>query len=650
MNRRDDRFEPKLGRSRHKGQSPQKFVSRVLKAASKAGPVSRSGLVAKRGAGAKFGRGYVVAQLVGDRLSATSRRVTVKARLVNLERAGVGSAINHLRYIERDGVTPEGERGQAYGPTQDRADIQEFESRGAEDRHQFRFIVSAEDAAEYGDLKSYTRDLMGQMERDLGTRLEWVAVDHWDTEHPHTHIVLRGVADDGKDLIIARDYISHGMRVRAAELMTRSLGHRTELEIEASLAREVTQERWTGLDASLKRLEEQGIVDERALKQVPSDLIDRSVLVGRLAQLQAMGLAERQDQRWRMAPNWESTLRSMGERGDIIRTTQRALGDAQREVAIVGHGAHAHPIVGRIAAKGMVQEMEDQAYLMVDGLDGRAHYVTLPKGADLSDFPMEAIVDVRPAGPRAADRTISTLAVNGIYRTDEHLDQVRSHSKSRFDPETFVQGHVRRLEALRRAGMVERVEEGVWRIPEDLVERGRQFDAERSGGVTVTVQSGLSIQRQTQTLGATWLDRELLSDQRRIPATTWGVQIKQAMVERESFLIDQGLAQRIGNRVIYARHLLQTLRDRELQATAQSIESDTGLTYRSTQDSERLSGTYRRSVQLVSGRFAMLDDGVGFSLVPWRPVLERRLGQSMSVSIEGSSVSWEFGRKRGLSR
>ena len=134
-NQYDDQFEPKLGRSRSDAQSARKFISQVLKAASKAGPLSRSGLTMRRGTGGMFGRGYVVSQMVGDRLGASSRRVTVKTRLVNLKRAGVGSAINHLRYIERDGVTPEGERGKAYGPMQDQADIREFEARGAGDRH-----------------------------------------------------------------------------------------------------------------------------------------------------------------------------------------------------------------------------------------------------------------------------------------------------------------------------------------------------------------------------------------------------------------------------------------------------------------------------------------------------------------------------------
>src|SRR5450759_3643404 len=104
---------------------------------------------------------------------------------------------------------------------------------------------------------------MAQMERDLGTRLDWVAVDHWDTEHPHTHLVLRGADEEGRDLIIAREYIARGLRLRAAELATEWLGERTEREISAALNREVTQERWTSLDREIQGFAREGVVDLR---------------------------------------------------------------------------------------------------------------------------------------------------------------------------------------------------------------------------------------------------------------------------------------------------------------------------------------------------------------------------------------------------
>jgi hypothetical protein len=62
-------------------------------------------------------------------------------------------------------------------------------------------------------------------------------------------------------------------------------------------------------------------------------------------------------------------------------------------------------------------------------------------------------------------------------------------------------------------------------------------------------------------------------------------------------------------------------------------------------DGQPISGIYRRSVTLASGRFAMLDDGMGFSLVPWAPVIDKRLGQSLAAIIRGGNVNWEIGKQ-----
>ena len=127
-----------------------------------------------------------------------ARRVVVKARVVKL-RGGISRAVDaHLRYLQRDGVTQDGEPGQVYSAIQDRFDGEAFVRRGRDDRHQFRFIVAPEDGVELGNLRRFTRNLMDQMEQDLGTRLDWVAIDHHNTGHPHTHIVVRGVTEDGK--------------------------------------------------------------------------------------------------------------------------------------------------------------------------------------------------------------------------------------------------------------------------------------------------------------------------------------------------------------------------------------------------------------------------------------------------------------------
>jgi hypothetical protein len=102
----------------------------------------------------------------------------------------------HVAYLERDGVTRDGDKGRTFGAAEDRADAVPFARRGLNDRHHCRFGVTPEDAAEMTDLRAFTRELAVQMESDLGTRLDWVGIAHWNTDNPRVHLVVRGVADD----------------------------------------------------------------------------------------------------------------------------------------------------------------------------------------------------------------------------------------------------------------------------------------------------------------------------------------------------------------------------------------------------------------------------------------------------------------------
>lgn len=642
----EDRFSIRPGAPKQRGQA---FVSQVLRQASKG--ANSTGRKPGKTPGSRLGRGHVAARFTGQSLSATSRRATVKVRLVYLKQAGARSTITHLRYIEREGVGREQDTGKAYGPMTDEADLPTFEERSREDRHQFRLIVSPEDAEQLDDLRTYTRHLMGRMEADLGSRLDWVAVNHWNTDNPHTHIVLRGKDDTGKDLIISQAYITRGMRERAAELSTEWLGPRTELEIQRTLLREVDQERWTSLDRMLQREARDGLnhVDQPAGD--PKLRQQRVLLVGRLQRLQRMGLAtEERASVWAVHADAEPVLRVMGERGDIIRTMQRAMGGAQRDLAVFQPGEESRSVIGRVAGKGLADELYDKGYLVVDGIDGKAHYVALPAKTELAQFPVGAVVEARGSAEfRVADKNIAALAVDGLYRTDHHLTVSKTQATSERDPYEVINALVRRLEALRRADIVERIDEGVWRVPADLPEQGRQYDTQRLGGVAVELRSHLPIERQARVIGATWLDQQLIRGGKGLGELGFGNEVREALKQRSDFLIDQGLAERRGQRVILARDLLRTLRDRELAVAGQNIAVETGLQHRPVADGENVSGAYRRSVQLASGRFAMLDDGMSFSLVPWKPVIDQRLGQTMTATVRGNSVSWEVGRQRGPS-
>jgi len=649
--RDDDHFRVKPGASKGgagggNGQRAQRFVSQVLK------QVSKSGAKASGAGGARpastFGRGRVTAGRTGQTLAVTARRVVIKSRYVVLKKAGAKSVSTHLRYIERDGVTRDGERGQAYGSETDAADLRAFEERGKGDRHQFRFIVSVEDAGELEDLRGYTREFMQRMATDLETRLDWVAVDHWDTDNPHTHIVLRGRAGEGRgkgqDLVISPDYMAHGMRIRASGLATEWLGPRTELEIRQGLMREVEQERLTSLDRALLRQARLDVVD---MTQQPIDRQRQTLFRARLQRLEAMELVERIDaNRWRLAPGMEQTLTAMGERGDILRTMHKALKGQQRELVLETEPAA--PVIGRIVTKGLADELNDRGYLVVDGIDGRAHYVRLPVGVDLVALPVGGIAEVKSAGgERVVDRNIASIVREGVYRSADHLVQLRQEGAT--DPQTTINVHVRRLEAMRRGGIVERAAEGVWSVPSDFVLRAQAHDAQKTAGMVIELRSHLSLDQQRQALGATWLDRQLIGNGQGLTRQGFGAQVHEAMKDRVDFLAGLGLAERHGQRVVLALNVLSNLRDRELASTGRAIQDQTGLAYRPLRDSGNASGIYRRSVQLASGRFAMLDDGVGFSLVPWRPVVEQRLGQHVSVVVRGQSVTWELGRQRQLS-
>jgi hypothetical protein len=349
-----------------------------------------------------------------------------------------------------------------------------------------------------------------------------------------------------------------------------------------------------------------------------------------------------------LSPDIEQMLRAMGERGDIIRTMQRAMGKQRRELAQFDHLNAVARVTGRIAGRGLVDELNERAYIVVDGVDGKAHYVALPKGADWSDFQKGAIVEVSAVQSRAADRAIVEVAQDGTYSASRHLEQMRNRIGDK-DPDTFIDAHIRRLEALRRAGIVERMNEGSWRVPSDLVARGQTYDAERTGGAHVEIRSHLPLEKQVHAMGATWLDTQAVGKSRAMAATGFGMEARAALERRVDFLAEQGLAQRRGQQVIFARNLLSVLKTKELETTARTVEAETGLTYRPMADGKRASGIYRRSLTLASGRFAMLDDATGFTLVPWRPVVEKRLGQSMSVVVRGEFVSWEFGRRHDLS-
>jgi type IV secretory pathway VirD2 relaxase len=649
----DDDFKPRLGRIRAGGVSgkrAKKFLGRVVAASARAG--ASTGVRSRRFDGSRIGRGASIGRVLrsGDRhASARARRVVIKARLVKLGTKGVSASRAHLRYIQCDSATPDGAPGRLYSAERDVADGAAFVERGSEDRHQFRFIVSPEDGDQYPDLKPFVRRLMTQMEEDLGTKLDWVAADHRDTGHPHSHIMLRGKDDRDENLIVAREYIAHGFRERASAIVSLDLGPLTDLEIEERLRHDIGQERLTTIDRRLVR----AMDSDRTVSSADRDPFQQSLRAGRLKTLERLGLAEeRGDGRWQLAESFEDTLRRMGERGDIIRTMQRELTARlpERPAAdqVIEDSSDMPPIVGRVVARGLADELHDRHYLIVDGIDGRSHYIGVGKGDAVEPLPADAIVRIvgSPRSVREVDRTVvAVAAVNGgRYTIDAHL---------RSDPhasEAFAETHVRRLEAMRRVmRSVEREPNGRWVIKPDHLERVASFEARLAVDRPVKVEllSNVPLDRLKTMNAATWLDRELTAAE-PLPLRDggFGREVRSAQMARQAWLIEQELAEQVSERMTYRPDMLSMLQQRELLTMGKRLSEELGKSFEEARHGERIEGVLKQRIDLTSGRFALIEKSREFSLVPWRPVLEHHVGKPVAGVLREGGASWVIGKGR----
>ena len=571
----EENFRIRPGRVRSRGgQRALPAIAQALAAAQRAGGhISRRGRIIAPGR-STFGRGRSASVRATHRLGHRSRQVIVKARVVR--HGGRASLAAHLNYLQRDGVTRDGERGVLFGAEADNLDRNDFAALCKDDRHHFRFIVSPEDAADMGDLKGFARELMSRMETDLGTRLDWRAVEHWNTDNPHVHIIVRGVAEDGQNLVISRDYIREGMRAQARDIVTRELGLRSDLEVRQSLERQVEAERWTEIDRDLSRtMQRDGVIDMAPEAGTRPDG-DHALRMGRLRKLERLGLAnEVAPGQWTLAGDAQAALRELGERDDIIKRMHKAMterGIDRGAASYVLEPDPAQPVIGRLVDRGLHDELTGSAYAIVDGIDGRTHHVQLPD--------IEATGDCRPGA---------------------------------------------------------------------IVELRRFTDRKGRDRVALAVRSDMDLDAQVRAPGATWLDRRNLSNDGRDLGGGFGTEVRAAMEARAEHLADEELAQRQGKRIVFARNLLDTLRRRELDVTANELSAEIGLPHTPSKSGEYVAGTVRQRLTLASGRFAMIDNGLGFQLVPWSPSLDSQIGKHISGVMRGDGgVDWSFGRGRGL--
>jgi type IV secretory pathway VirD2 relaxase len=302
----------------------------------------------------------------------------------------------HGRYISRESAAGENSQERGFGSAGPDIDIPKtlgtWQANG--DPRLFKLIISPEFGGRL-DLEAHTRNLIGRMGRDLGTKLEWAAIIHRNTEHPHVHVALRGIDENGAALRLPREYIQSGIRRHAEELATQQLGYRTQLDAEEAQRREVHQPRFTSLDRAIKNAGQPS--PDGAILTVTGNL--RSPCAKkRLIVLAEMGLAEHVTaDRWRVRANFEPIL------GEMQRT-------ADRQKALAAHRAlmsdpnlpfqvtdirKIERLRGRALGHGE-EESTGRTYMLLEGKDRKVHFI----------YHSSAMLQARRSGRLASDSNV----------------------------------------------------------------------------------------------------------------------------------------------------------------------------------------------------------------------------------------------------
>ncbi len=456
---------------------------------------------------------------------------------------------------------------------------------------------------------------MATLDRDIGRKVEWAAVDHFDTGHPHVHIVVRGVDRDGRELRIDRGYISAGMRWRAQELATEELGPRPERDVQRAQEREVTQRRFTTLDRELERRGPDHRVEVRV--RARSGRIEESLVIARLEHLEGLRLAERVSRTsWRLVEGWQTRLRDLGSRGDILHQIHAAVrGDPSRYDAVrpgealrPEPGATSAVVMGRVAGKGLSDELKGTFYAVVETPTGRAYHVPLdPRGAqtvsvgDLVSLATPPETSIRPTDRKIAE---AARARGGVFAIDPSADG---------DPQALA----RRLRELERVGLVAGEGPGRWKVPPDLLERLAERGRDAPPRYRLVVRKEpLSLKEQVVQRGPVWLDRV---ETKTLAHWGLGADVRQAVAERREAMRRLGIGPDDPDQ--FAK-----LRELERRGLGGEIAGRSGLTFLA-----RVPEDFRGRIQPVEragppSAYTVVSDGERFVVLQSTPALRDVLG------------------------
>ena len=613
---------------------------------------SVSSELARRLSGFK-GRGKVRGRESGGR----RQRVVVKA-LVSRHKAGKarGSISRHASYLGRESASADGKPGVFYDASREQVNARKEVVTWAEDRHHFRLIVSPEHGKDIPDMTAYVREVMRRVQRDLDTKLEWVAVNHHNTDNPHAHVMIRGRREDGADLVIPRRYISYGIRDRASEVATELLGERSAMEVRSANAKEVEAERFTSLDRMIERHLERGggpgenrngwiDVSPKRGPHIGFGADDRELVVGRLQFLERLELAHKgRGTRWEVEENFSQVLRELGARNDVIHQLYASLGNEAGQVERMNAGTTpSKPVSGIVIARGSVDEIGEDRFIVVRDSVGRSHYGRVRDGESYRELQIGSLAELGAGSERrreVAEQIVSVARANdGIYSAEAHQSAVRvsAEGANQRQAASIVRSATARLGfvAGHEESGVRAVDDGKYAVDSETFGKFSQRGIGRSSRTDVRTIEAHTLAEQVQARAVTWLDRQAFGD-RPDARFTGHPAVEEAVQRRREWLTSSGYADVTADgKAALRADALSALAREERDDVASKLAQKYDLPVVELTANEEVTGDYRGTQQLHGGKLAVVvtDDAVIVGRVRKTPDIAK--GSTVTLSRAG---------------
>jgi type IV secretory pathway VirD2 relaxase len=581
-----------------------------------------------------------------------AQRVIVKT-LISRHKSGKakGSLMRHASYLGRDSASADGKPGVFYDASREGVSARQEVAEWASDRHHFRVIISPERGSDIPDMTAYVREVMARVEKDLvaagaiekDTKLEWIAINHHNTDNPHAHVVLRGRQENGKDLVISRAYLAHGMRGRASEVATELLGERTIEQAQEARLKEVEAERFTSLDRMIERHLDNGRIDLAPSKPMGYGAEDRQLALARLQFLEGIGLAQKERGTfWSVDEQFGRSLRELGARNDVIAQLYGSLGNEAGRVERMTGAEASIPVAGVVIAKGSADEIGDDRFVVLRDGAGQVHYGRVRDTEAYRDLRVGSVAELGAGAHRrqqVSEQVMAVVADNGIYSAQLHEAYLRQTQPDANDRQiaSSVRSAESRLAYITGFGSsgVRALDTAQYAVDAEIF---RQFSQRGSERTDVRVIAEHTLANQIEAHAATWLDRQAFGD-RPDPRTEDHPAVQEAIARRGDWLVQQGYAQRRQGdeaAVQLRGDALQQLASEERTSLTERLSEKHGLPVMELPQGGSVDGDYAGVEHLHAGKMAIVVAEEGVFISPIRQASDAANGSA--VTLERTSA------------